>query len=77
MNMSLAECGGGARAIVRGIHGGFGIRRKLNRLGIHTGDPIRVRRGGFIGGPVLVEIHGIELGIGHGMAEKVEVEIIE
>jgi Fe2+ transport system protein FeoA len=77
MGMTLANCEGGTRAVVREIRGGFGVRRKLNRLGIHVNDPIRVLRGGFLGGPVLVEIHGVELGIGHGMAEKVEVEIPE
>jgi ferrous iron transport protein A len=44
-------------------------------MGIHAGDTIRVIRSGFVGGPVLVEIHGAELGIGRGMAEKVEVDI--
>ena len=77
MKKTLAECEEGTSAVVREIRGGSGIHRKLNRLGINPGDPIRVLRGGFLGGPVLVEIHGVALGIGHGMAEKVEVEISE
>jgi ferrous iron transport protein A len=65
----------GEKAVVREIRGGTGVRRKLNRLGVHAGDPIRVIRSGYMGGPVLVEIHGVELGLGRGMAEKVEVEV--
>jgi Fe2+ transport system protein FeoA len=75
MKTILAECEGGTRAVVREIRGGLGVARKLNRLGIHADDPIKVIRGGFLGGPVVVEVHGVQLGIGHGMAEKVEVEI--
>jgi Fe2+ transport system protein FeoA len=40
-------------------------------------DSLKVLRTGFLGGPVLIEIHGTEVGIGHGMAEKIEVEIME
>ena len=75
MIMTLTTCEVGSQAIVREIRGGTGVRRKLNRLGIHSGDTIRIIRSGFLGGPVLVEIHGAALGIGRGMAEKVEVEI--
>jgi Fe2+ transport system protein FeoA len=74
MRMALTKCDGGTPAIVREIHGGRGTQRRLNRLGIHAGDPIRMLRGGFFGGQVLVEIHGVEIGISRGVAEKVEVE---
>jgi Fe2+ transport system protein FeoA len=38
---------------------------------------VRVVRSGFLGGPVLVRIHGFELAIGKGMAGKIEVEVTE
>jgi len=43
-------------------------------LGLHPSDKIRVVQNGFFGGPILIEIHGIEVGIGRGMAEQIEVE---
>lgn len=58
---------------VRSIEGGWGTRHRLNRLGIHPGDEIRVKRGGVMGGPILVQIHGMEVALGRGMAQKVVV----
>ena len=53
------------------IQGGWGIRQRLNRLGIHVGDRIVVRRSGIMGGPILVQVHGTEVAVGRGMARKV------
>jgi ferrous iron transport protein A len=53
------------------IQGGWGIRQRLNRLGIHPGDKIVVRRSGIMGGPILVQVHGTEVAVGRGMARKV------
>jgi len=67
----------GMPAVVKQVHGGYKIRQRLGGLGIHVGDSLKVLRTGFLGGPVLIEMHGTELGIGHGMAEKIEVEVME
>lgn len=75
MITTLDKLKGGEEAIVRDIHGGRNIRQRLSRLGVHPTDKIRILRNGFLGGPVLMEIHGIEVGIGRGMAEKIEVEV--
>jgi ferrous iron transport protein A len=67
----------GLPAVVKQVHGGHKIRQRLGGLGIHVDDNLKVLRTGFLGGPVLIAIHGIEVGIGHGMAEKIEVEVME
>jgi len=67
----------GMLAMVKEVHGGHKIRQRLGGLGIHVDDRLRVLRTGFLGGPVLIEIHGTEVGIGHGMAEKIEVDVME
>jgi ferrous iron transport protein A len=77
MNTTLEKLRNGDLAVVRQINGGYLIRRRLGGLGVHPQDRFRVRRSGYLGGPVLIEIHGSEVGIGHGMAEKIEVEVIE
>ncbi|MBN2034041.1 MAG: ferrous iron transport protein A [Deltaproteobacteria bacterium] len=64
-------------AVVKQIHGGHRIRQTLGRLGVHPQDRLTVLRSGFLGGPVLIEIHGTEVGIGHGMAVRIEVEVTE
>jgi Fe2+ transport system protein FeoA len=65
----------GESAVIHNIQGGQSVRRRLNHLGLHPQDPIQVVRNGYFGGTVLVKIHGIEVGIGQGMAEKIEVEV--
>lgn len=77
MITTLEKLKDGDQAVVRDIKGGHGIRQRLSHLGLHPQDKIEVIRSGYVGGPVLIEVHGVEVGIGHGMAEKVEVEIQE
>jgi ferrous iron transport protein A len=77
MITTLEKLKDGDQAVVRDIKGGHGIRQRLSHLGLHPEDKIEVIRTGYFGGPVLIEVHGAEVGIGHGMAEKVEVEIQE
>jgi Fe2+ transport system protein FeoA len=67
----------GMSAVVKQVYGGHRIRQRLGGLGIHVDDTLKVLRTGFLGGPVLIAIHGTEVGIGQGMAEKIEVEVME
>lgn len=55
------------------IEGGWGARHRLNRLGIHPGDTLVVKRSGFMHGPILIRVHGMEVALGRGMARKVVV----
>ena len=77
MITTLDKAKEGISAVVKAVHGGHKLRQRLGGLGIHVNDRLRVLRTGFLGGPVLIEIHGSEVGIGHGMAEKIEVEVME
>lgn len=62
-------------ATVHDILGGHGVRHRLESLGVHPGDGVKVVRIGLLGGPVLIEIHGSRVAVGRGMARKIEVEI--
>ena len=75
MITTLEKLKNGDRAVIRDIKGGYVVRQRLNRLGLHPKDTLQIIRSGYVGGPVLLEIHGAEVGIGHGMAEKIEVEV--
>ncbi len=77
MITTLTKLKTGDRAIVKEIRGGHNIHHRLGRLGVHPSDRVQVIRNGFLGGPLLIEVHGIEVGIGRGMAEKIEVELEE
>ena len=59
------------------IQGGWGIRNRLNKMGIHPGDRVTVRRSGVMGGPILIRVHGMEVALGRGMARKVTVSVPE
>jgi len=63
--------------IVTRINGGQGIRRKLNNMGIHVNDTIVVKRSGIMRGPILVQIHSMEMALGRRMAKAIEVRPAE
>jgi len=51
------------------------LLRKLRQYGLHLGDTLRVLRSAPMGGPLLVEVNGRELALGHTVAEHLFVEI--
>lgn len=62
------------KAKVIDIEGGWGVRRRLNQMGIHPGDVLTVMRHGALGGPIVIEVHGFQLALGRGIASQVVVE---
>lgn len=68
--MSLELLEKGKRAVVTRIDGGHGAREKLLKLGLVPGVPVRMLQGNKKG-PVLVEVLGSQVMIGHGLASKV------
>lgn len=70
--LNCAQVGDALRVI--DIQGGWGFRQRLFQLGIHEGDILTVKRSGIWGGPILVEVHGIDIALGRGMAKRILVE---
>jgi ferrous iron transport protein A len=62
------------KARVIDIQGGWGIRRRLEQMGIHPGDEVKVVRYGALKGPILIEIHGFQVALGRGIASRIIVE---
>ncbi len=73
----LHKLRGGDRAVVREIRGGHEVRQRLSSHGLHPGDAVEVIRAAFLRGPMLIAIHGVEVALGRGQAEAVEVELPE
>ncbi|MBN2104502.1 ferrous iron transport protein A [bacterium] len=73
----LARIHSGQSVRVTGIQGGWHMRQRLNQMGIHIGDTLRVRQTGAFHGPMLIEIHGSQVALGCGMARKIMVEIVD
>ena len=74
--MTLAQLGSGDSARVLGVDGGWGLRRNLEQMGIHSGDIVSVAGTGAFRGPILVEVNGSRVALGRGVARRIYVEPI-
>ncbi len=72
--MTLRDLESGAAAVVKEVHGGFSLRRRLGAIGVLPGGTIEVLQSGTLGGPVLLAIRGARVAIGQRQALKVEVD---
>ncbi len=72
--MTLDQLSLGERARVITIHGGRRLQINLEQMGIHSGDTIVVAGSGAFRGPFLIEVHGIRLALGRGVARRILVE---
>jgi len=72
--MTLDQLSTGANARVLNFVGGAGLYRNLSQMGIHPGDTIVVSGSGAFRGPLLVEIHGIRIALGRGVARRIVVQ---
>ncbi len=75
MTLSLDNLEPGKIGKVRDIVGGMGVRLRLEQMGIHPGDLIRIKRKGVLRGPILVETNGTEVALGRGIASRILVEV--
>lgn len=57
------------------IAGGWGIRSRLDRLGIREGTMLTAVRAPGMGGPAMVAVGGSQVAVGFGMAERILVEV--
>lgn len=74
-SIPLTKMKTGDTGIVREITGGSGLFRRLQALGLRIGMQITKKSGAFLWGPVTVQVGGTQIGMGHGMAAKIMVEV--
>jgi ferrous iron transport protein A len=72
--MNLSELESGKTARIVGLEGGHGFKRNLRIKGIKEGKNIKIIACQPIGGPLVVEVEGMQTVIGSGMAKKIFVE---
>ena len=70
--MPLAMATPGETVQVVGIRAGRGLARKLTDMGLTPGVQVRVING-LRPGPVIIELRGSRLALGHGVAHKIMV----
>jgi Fe2+ transport system protein FeoA len=67
----------GQSARILAIAGGWGIRQRLQQVGINVGDVIRMKQCASMGGPILLSINHSEIAISRGMAHHIKVGRID
>jgi len=71
---SLTDLCDGQRGIIIKAHGGFGLARRLAEMGLTPGVEVKLLRRCPFRGPVEVEVRGVALALGYGVASKVFVK---
>jgi Fe2+ transport system protein FeoA len=64
----------GEVATVVGVRAGCGLTRRLADMGLVPGTNLRVTTC-QIPGPIIIELRGSKLVLGHGIAQKIIVEV--
>ena len=71
--MPLAMVCPGEPVQIVGVRAGYGLQRKLADMGLIPGVIIRIVNG-QMPGPVIIDLWGSRLALGHGMAQKILVK---
>ena len=75
--MVLLDVKKGDKVRVLRLEGGANLHDKLTQHGLYPGDCVSVVRTAPLGGPLLVNVHGREIALGRGIAQKILVEETE
>lgn len=73
-NLALMAPGDSGRITV--LTAGLGLVRRLEEIGIRAGQAVTKVSGMPLRGPVVVQVGGTRVALGHGMAKKVTVETV-
>lgn len=74
---ALTELAEGEKGVVVKALGGFGLVRRLAEMGLTPGTEVRLIKKSSFGGPVEVEVRGVALALGRGVASKVLVKPVK
>ncbi|MEM1563062.1 MAG: FeoA family protein [Candidatus Bathyarchaeia archaeon] len=74
---ALTELAEGEKGIMVRALGGFGLIRRLAEMGLTPGVEVKLLRKGSFGGPVEIEVRGVALALGRGVASKVLVKPVK
>jgi len=72
--ISLTTLHEGDKGVVACFSGGFGLIRRLVEMGLTPGIEVKILRKCPFRGPVELEVRGVALALGYGVASKVFVK---
>jgi ferrous iron transport protein A len=64
----------GTKAIVTHTSGGLGVVRRLSEMGLTPGCEITLKRKCSFRGPIEIELRGVALALGYGLASEIIVQ---
>jgi Fe2+ transport system protein FeoA len=64
----------GAKAVMTHTSGGLNVVRRLSEMGLTPGCELKLLRKCSFRGPIEVEVRGVALALGYGLAEKIFVQ---
>jgi len=71
----LVSMRSGQKGVVASVHGGLGVTKRLDAMGIRPGVNLVKVAGQLFGGPVVVQVGNAQMAVGFGMAKKILVKI--
>lgn len=71
---SLVDLCEGEHGIIMHFEGGFGLVRRLAEMGLTPGVEVKLIRKGPFRGPMEIEVRGVALALGCGVASKILVK---
>ncbi|MEM3873832.1 MAG: FeoA family protein [Candidatus Bathyarchaeia archaeon] len=74
---ALTDLAEGEKGIIVKAVGGFGLVRRLAEMGLTPGVEVKLLRKGSFGGPVEVEVRGVALALGRGVASRVLIKPVK
>jgi ferrous iron transport protein A len=67
----------GERGVITNAWGGFGLARRLAEMGLTPGVEVKLLRKCPFRGPLEIEVRGVALALGYGVASKVFVKSLK
>ncbi|MCK4427673.1 MAG: ferrous iron transport protein A [candidate division Zixibacteria bacterium] len=75
--VDLTQLQEGESGVVVNIHGGYGLVRRLESLGIRVGKKVTKVSSQLMRGPITVRIDNSQIALGFGMAKKIIVRVVK
>ena len=70
---SLIDTRSGSEVVIVSVCGGRGAHQRLAEMGLLPGEKIRIINNAGVG-PVMLNVKGSKLALGHGLAQKIVVK---
>jgi len=74
MRTTVDKLAAGQKARVMVLNGGYGMRTRLESMGVRPGKTVRKVSSQLMAGPITIVMDGRQMAMGRGIASRIEVE---